>query len=173
MRSTACTVFTNLLIIRLLRLLRDRDALNAHGLDGLVALGSRDALDSLDDVHPLDDLAKDGVRRRRRGLEVVEEPAWTYRSNWAHQRRVDGVSDAREGNSTFPTRTTHELCFVLRKNCEPPEFGAPVLAMEMVPTSFEISPNNSSGMFPPPSLFIILPSGSANSVLPGGPPVPV
>ena len=64
------------------------------------------------------------------------------------------------------------MCFVLRKNCEPPEFGAPVLAMEMVPTSFEISPTSSSGMLPPPSRWMTLPSGRVYCVLPGGPPVP-
>ena len=36
------------------------------------------------------------------------------------------------------------MCFVLRKNCEPPEFGAPVLAIEIVPTSFDSSPTNSA-----------------------------
>ena len=64
------------------------------------------------------------------------------------------------------------MCFVLRKNCEPPEFGAPVLAIEIVPTSFDSSPTSSSGMLPPPSRFTFEPSGSENSVLPGGPPVP-
>ena len=61
---------------------------------------------------------------------------------------------------------------MLRKNCEPPLLGAPVLAIEIVPTSFDSSPTSSSGMLPPPSRFTFEPSGSANSVLPGGPPVP-
>ena len=64
------------------------------------------------------------------------------------------------------------MCFVLRKNCEPPLLGAPVLAIEIVPTSFDSSPTSSSGMLPPPSRLTVEPSGSANSVLPGGPPVP-
>ena len=76
----------------------------------------------------------------------------------------------REGAVKFDLCTASY--FVLRKNCEPPLLGAPVLAIEMVPTSFEISPNNSSGMLPPPSRFTMVPSGSANSVFPGGPPVP-
>ena len=40
---------------------------------------------------------------------------------------------------------------MLRKNCEPPLLGAPVLAIEIVPTSFDSSPTSSSGMLPPPS----------------------
>jgi len=145
MRPTACTVFTNLLIIRILPLLRDRDALDAHGLDGLVALGGRDALDRLDDVHPLDDLAEDGVRRRRRGLKVVEEGVVPVKSTSESRGRPRHRRDVKAQQNSICTAPY----FVLRKNCEPPEFGAPVLAMEIVPTSFEISPRSSSGMLPP------------------------
>ena len=63
-------------------------------------------------------------------------------------------------------------CLVLMKNCEPPELGWPVLAIERVPGSLEISATSSSGMLPPPSRAMVLPSGVVNEVPPSGPPVP-
>ena len=47
------------------------------------------------------------------------------------------------------------LCLVLMKNCEPPESGIPVLAMDSVPTSLESLAVNSSGMLPPPLRVIV------------------
>ena len=58
-----------------------------------------------------------------------------------------------------PRRLPHLLWTVFTKNCEPPEFGWPVLAMERVPGSFEIFPWSSSGMLPPRSRVMVLPSG--------------
>ena len=43
------------------------------------------------------------------------------------------------------------LLFTLMKNCEPPEFGAPVFAMDKVPGSFPNCAVNSSSMLPPAS----------------------
>jgi len=51
------------------------------------------------------------------------------------------------------------LWTVFTKNCEPPEFGWPVLAMERVPGSFESLAVNSSGMLPPRSRVMVSPPG--------------
>eukprot|EP00974_Lingulodinium_polyedra_P027340 2641847-Lingulodinium_polyedra.AAC.1 len=50
------------------------------------------------------------------------------------------------------------VVFTLMKNCEPPEFGRPVFAMEGVPGSLEISCVSSSGMEPPTFRVTVEPS---------------
>merc|ERR1711892_859072 len=60
------------------------------------------------------------------------------------------------------------LCLVLMKNCEPPESGAPVLAIDSVPISLEIFAVSSSGMLPPPLRVMVVPSEAVKE----GPPVP-
>ena len=64
-----------------------------------------------------------------------------------------------------------ELCTVLTKNWDPPLLGWPVLAMERVPGSLEVLSMSSSGMLPPASRVMVLPSHS-NDEPPLGPPVP-
>ena len=61
---------------------------------------------------------------------------------------------------------------MLIKNWLPPEFGAPVFAIERVPGSLLVMSISSSGMFPPALRSITVPSGSVNVVPPFGPPVP-
>merc|ERR1719335_127998 len=75
-------------------------------------------------------------------------------------------------DSPGENQSKKSLCTTLMKNCDPPVFGAPVLAMESVPGSLESLEINSSLMLPPldrvsmPPVFKFLywPSG--------GPPVP-
>jgi hypothetical protein len=65
------------------------------------------------------------------------------------------------------------LFATLMKNCEPPEFGRPVLAIERVPGVLEVRSMFSSLMLPPASREYFAPEvGCAYVVLPGGPPVP-
>jgi hypothetical protein len=56
-------------------------------------------------------------------------------------------------------KSKEELCLVFIKNCDPPELGAPVLAMERVPGSLEIFGQNlslnSSGIDPSASRVIL------------------
>jgi len=61
---------------------------------------------------------------------------------------------------------------VFTKNWEPPLLGWPVLAMDRVPGSLLSLTANSSGMLPPPSRLMVLPSGVVKEVPPLGPPVP-
>merc|ERR1719399_2531320 len=75
-------------------------------------------------------------------------------------------------DSPGENQSRKSLCTVFMKNCEPPEFGWPVLAMESVPGSLENLAANSSLMLPPlervsvPCVFRFLNEPS------GGPPVP-
>mmetsp|Transcript_4246 Transcript_4246/g.13303 ORF Transcript_4246/g.13303 Transcript_4246/m.13303 type:complete len:200 (+) Transcript_4246:298-897(+) len=65
------------------------------------------------------------------------------------------------------------LCATLRKNCEPPEFFWPVLAIESVPGMFEVLSVCSSLMLPPLNRFSCPPVFKLTNEVPSaGPPVP-
>merc|ERR1719446_1931630 len=49
------------------------------------------------------------------------------------------------------------LSFTFKKNCDPPEFGAPVFAIDNDPVTLESFDMNSSLILPPLTLFSMLP----------------
>lgn len=65
------------------------------------------------------------------------------------------------------------LCTTFMKNCEPPELGWPVLAMERVPGLLEILAAYSSLMLPPFERVSVAPVFRFLKVPSGGPPVPL
>ena len=60
----------------------------------------------------------------------------------------------------------------MMKNCEPPELGCPVLAMESVPGLLLVRSMFSSLMLPPPERVSVAPVARFLKVPSGGPPVP-
>jgi hypothetical protein len=64
------------------------------------------------------------------------------------------------------------LSLTLMKNCEPPESGAPVLAIDSVPSSLESSLVNSSLMLPPLKRLSVAPDARLVKAPSGGLPVP-
>merc|ERR1712151_233495 len=74
--------------------------------------------------------------------------------------------------SPGPNQSKKSLCTTLMKNCDPPVLGAPVLAIESVPGSFESFEMSSSLMLPPLNRFSIAPVFKFLNSPSGGPPVP-
>ena len=64
------------------------------------------------------------------------------------------------------------LWATLMKNCEPPELGRPVLAIESEPGTFESREIFSSWMLPPPLRDSLAPVARLTNDPSGGPPVP-
>jgi len=79
-------------------ILSDLDRRNDHRLNRLITLTGRRRLDRLDDVHTLDDLAEDWVRRGRALVEVVEEIV------------VDGVDEDLRAARVGHARVRHRDC---------------------------------------------------------------
>ena len=67
------------------------------------------------------------------------------------QRRALSTHLPKTGCFESPgeNQSRKSLCTVFMKNCEPPELGWPVLAIESVPGSLENLAANSSLMLPP------------------------
>merc|ERR1719443_457040 len=75
-------------------------------------------------------------------------------------------------DSPGENQSRKSLCTTFMKNCEPPELGWPVLAIESVPGSLENLAAYSSLMLPPPERVSVPPVLRFLKVPSGGPPVP-
>ena len=75
-----------------------------------------------------------------------------------------------EGDRSSRQWSRKSLCTVLTKNCEPPELGCPVFAIESVPGSLENLAAYSSLMLPPPERVSVPPVLRFLNEPSGGPP---
>ena len=90
------------------------------------------------------------------------------------QRRALSTHLPKTGcfDSPGENQSRKSLCTVFMKNCEPPELGCPVFAIESVPGSLEIFAAYSSLMLPPLERVSVAPVFRFLKVPSGGPPVP-
>eukprot|EP00308_Calcidiscus_leptoporus_P026785 CAMPEP_0119352148 /NCGR_PEP_ID=MMETSP1334-20130426/1467_1 /TAXON_ID=127549 /ORGANISM="Calcidiscus leptoporus, Strain RCC1130" /LENGTH=123 /DNA_ID=CAMNT_0007365127 /DNA_START=456 /DNA_END=827 /DNA_ORIENTATION=+ len=87
---------------------------------------------------------------------------------------IPSVMAPKTGCFDWPgeNQSRKELSATFKKNCEPPELGRPVFAIESVPGLFESFEMFSSWMLPPPDRVSSAPVTRFLNVPSGGPPVP-
>lgn len=132
------------------------------------------------------DTGEQHAKRKRNDAEKTQSPSLCYKSIPKRSiillRRETIIVMAPFWDPSRQSRCM-VFCFspkkllwaTLIKNCEPPDSGLPVLAMDKVPGALVIfwwgSPT-SSGMFPPALRVYVFPSQLWKEVLASGPPVP-